>query len=121
MYNCCKGVRRDAVGINFESYANRINTLRNIDSELAQKKINAKKVTGKTYRNEDDSVNNVQFASLNNKPYYISDGIVSLPFGHLLFSELRELKKSYLKIQKYIKLLQKMKDLEFYGAFTCSQ
>ena len=29
-------------------------------------------------------VNKVQFASLNNKRYYFTDGIVSLPFGHPL-------------------------------------
>ena len=37
--------------------------------------------------------NRVQFASLNNKWYYFLDGIVSLPFGHALLSDLWELKK----------------------------
>ena len=48
------------------------------------------------------SVNKVQFASLNNKRYYFLDGIVSLPFGHLLLSDLHELKKSYPKIHTVI-------------------
>ena len=78
-------------------------------------------------------VNKVQFASLNNKRYYFTDGIVSLPFGHPLLWELCELKKSYPKIHIVIgkekeKLLNlenqavaKTRDLEFYRAFTHSQ
>ena len=49
------------------------------------------------------SVNKVQFASLNNKRYYFSDGIVSLPFGHPSLSELRDYKKSLPKIHTVIK------------------
>ena len=40
------------------------------------------------------SVNKVKFASLNDKRYYFSDGIVSLPYGHPLLREVREYKKS---------------------------
>ena len=39
------------------------------------------------------SVNKVKFASLNDKRYYFSDGIVSLPYGHPLLKEVREYKK----------------------------
>ena len=49
------------------------------------------------------SINKVQFASLNNKRYYFSDGIVLLPFGHLSLSELRVYKKSLPKIHTVIK------------------
>ena len=34
-----KGVRRDTAGMNFGGYTKRINTLRNIDCKLAQKKL----------------------------------------------------------------------------------
>ena len=44
------------------------------------------------------TVNKVQFASLNDKRYYFSDGIVSLLFGHLSLSELRDYKKFLPKI-----------------------
>ena len=44
------------------------------------------------------SVNKVKFASLNDKRYHGSNGIVSLPFGHLLLNEVREYKKSLPKI-----------------------
>ena len=47
------------------------------------------------------SINKVKFASLNDKRYYGSDGIVSLPFGHPLLN-VREYKKSLLKIHTVI-------------------
>ena len=49
------------------------------------------------------TINKVQFASLNDKRYYFSDGIISLPFGHLSLSELRDYKKSLPKIHTIIK------------------
>ena len=49
------------------------------------------------------SVNKVQFASLNDKRYYFSDGIVSLPFGHPCLNEVREYKKSLPKIHTAIR------------------
>ena len=48
------------------------------------------------------SVNKVQFARLNDKRYYFSDGIVSLPFGHPTLNEVREYKKSLPKIHTVI-------------------
>ena len=48
------------------------------------------------------AVNEVQFASLNNKRYYYLDGITSLPNGHLLLLELRK-QKAFPKTQKLIK------------------
>ena len=48
-------------------------------------------------------VNEVQFASLNNKRYYYLDGIRSLPNGHLLLLELRKQKKAFPKTRKLIK------------------
>ena len=37
------------------------------------------------------SVNRVQFVCLNDKRYYFSDEIISLPLGHPLLSDLQEL------------------------------
>ena len=34
-----------------------------------------------------------QFVSLNDKRYYFSDGITSLPYGHILLNKLREKKE----------------------------
>ena len=47
-------------------------------------------------------VSKVQFASLNDKRCYFSNGIVSLPFGLPLLPDLRELKKPYPKIHTII-------------------
>ena len=44
-------------------------------------------------------VSTLQFGSLNNKRYYFSDGIVSLPFGHLLLSPVQEIKNLSLKFK----------------------
>ena len=40
------------------------------------------------------SCDKVKFAQLNDKRYYFSDGIVSLPFGHPSLNEIRNYKKS---------------------------
>ena len=48
------------------------------------------------------SVNKVQFASLNDKRYYFSDGIVSLPFGHPSLKEVRDYKNVFSKIHMVI-------------------
>ena len=48
------------------------------------------------------SVDKVQFASLNDKSFYFSDGIVSLPYGHPVLKEVRDYKKSLPKIHRVI-------------------
>ena len=97
-----KGVRRDTPGMCFESYAMRINTLRDIDCKKEEKKITQKRLQVKNTNMTMTSVNKVQFASLNDKRYYFSDGIVSLPFGHPSLNEVRDYKKSLSKIHTVI-------------------
>ena len=48
------------------------------------------------------TVTRKQFAGLNDKRFYFTDGITSLPFGHFLLAEIREHKKQYKKIHKDI-------------------
>ena len=98
-----KGVRRDTAGMFFESYASRISKIKEFDSEKKEKKIVQKKLQVKNTQMKMTSVNKVQFASLNDKRYYFSDGIVSLPFGHPSLTNLREYKKSLPKIHTVIK------------------
>ena len=64
---------------------------------MMQKTLQVKNVEMKVTR-----VSKVQFSNLNNKLYYFSDGILSLPFGHPLLSDLSELEKSYPKIHTVI-------------------
>ena len=83
-----KGVRCDTPGIIFESYTERIKGLREIDSEHIEKKLVQKRLQVKNTQMRMTSVNKVQFASSNDKRYYVSAGIVYLPFGHPLLSDL---------------------------------
>ena len=120
-----KGVRRDTPGISFQSYAKRIKVLREIDSVRSNKKMIHKRLQVKDTKMKMTSVSKVQLVNLNDKRYCFLDGILSLPFGHLLLSDLCELIKSFPNIHTVIeqekskllklkiKLLQKMKDLEF--------
>ena len=78
-----KGVRIDTPEMNFESYAEKISSIRQIDIA----RIN---------------INKVKFASVNDKRYYGCDGIVSLLFGHHLLNEVRDYKKSLPKIHTVI-------------------
>ena len=48
------------------------------------------------------SVSKVEFASLNVEQYYFSDGIVLLPYGQSLLSEVRNTKKAFPKIHHVI-------------------
>ena len=94
-----KGVRRDAPGMSFENYAARIPLLRSIDCKNEEKKkIIQKSLQVKNANMVMTSINKVQFASLNDKRYYFSDGIVSLPYGHPFLKEVRESKKSLPRI-----------------------
>ena len=67
-----------------------------------KKKNYIKKITGENINMTMTSVNKVQFARLNDKRYYFSDGIVSLPFGHPSLNEVRDYKKSLPKIHTVI-------------------
>ena len=48
------------------------------------------------------SVIKVQFGQLNDKRFYLSNGLVSLPFGHPYLEELRKGKHKYRAIHKII-------------------
>ena len=41
------------------------------------------------------SIKKAQFAGINDKRYYFSDGICSLPYGHPLLNHIRDQKKKY--------------------------
>ena len=83
-----KGGRRDTKGINFKSYAERIETIKGSDVERNKKQIVQKRLQVTNIEIKMTSVNKVKFASLNDKRYCFSDGIVSLPYGHPLLSKM---------------------------------
>ena len=98
-----KGVRRDTEGMDFERYTSRIKDLRlDLETDVKQEKIVQKRLQVKNTEMIMTSTNKVKFARLNDKRYYFSDGIVSLPFGHPSLEELRNYKKSLENIHTLI-------------------
>ena len=81
--------------------------LREVDSKCVNKKMVQKRSQVKNTKMKMTNVSTVQFANLNDKQFYFSDGLVALPFGHPLLSDLHELRKSYPKIHTVI---EKMKN-----------
>ena len=53
------------------------------------------------------SVSKVQFGQLNNKRFYFSNGIISLPYGHPYLEELG--KKKIISTETFIKLFKQKK------------
>ena len=76
----------------FEVYASRIMSL-NKFIHPKPKKITQNRFQIKNTEMRMQSISKSQFAGLNSKRFYFSDGIVSLPFGHPLLEDLRKDKK----------------------------
>ena len=91
--------------MDFESFASRIMDVR----EYTQSQKRAKQITQMRFqvKRTDMKLNKMQFAGLNDKRCYLTDGSTSLPYGHFLLAELNEKKKKYKKIQN---VLFKIKD-----------
>ena len=66
-----KGVRRDMPGMNFESYAQKISSIRQIDIARNNKKLVQKRLQVKNTNMTMTSINNFKLASINEK--YIMD------------------------------------------------
>ena len=86
--------------MNFESFASRIMDIR--EYTVSQKQAKSVKQTRFQLKNTDMKMKEqykVQFAGLNDKRYYLTDGITSLPYGHFLLAELDKKKEKYKKIE----------------------
>ena len=102
-----KGIKKSSPGMNFESFASRIMDVR--DWTYSQKRAkNIKQMRFQLKRTDMRLMKSyrTQFAGLNDKRYYLTDGVTSLPYGHFLIADLEE-KKNYEKIQN---VLFKIKD-----------
>ena len=84
-----KGIKKTTLGMNFESFSNRIMDTREYTQaqKKAKKLLQSKFKLSKTTMQFKEELK-VQFASLNDKRYYLTDGVTSLPYGHFLLSEL---------------------------------
>ena len=99
-----KGVRKNTKGMDFLRYADRIKDLKiDLKNNDRQEKIVQMRLQVKNTEMKMTSVNKVKFAQLNDKRYYFSDGIVSLPFGHPLLDKVREYKLTLTNIKNKIK------------------
>ena len=98
-----KGVRKGTRGMMFENYANRIKRLRfDLNISPSCESITQRRFEIRNTEMKMMPVNKVKFARLNDKRYYFSDGIVSLPFGHILLEKTRQFKKQLTKIHEQI-------------------
>ena len=93
--------------MDFDSYSNRLSDLTEYCSELLNKANPVQQIEQKRFQiiNESmqmKSVSKVQFGQLNDKRFYFSKGIASLPYGHPYLENLRKQKYKYRNIHKVI-------------------
>ena len=102
-----KGIKKTTPGMDFESFVSRIMDTK--EYTYVQKKAKSLKQTrfklSKTSMKFKKELK-TQFAGLNDKRYYLPDGVTSLPYGHFLLAEIDK-KKNNKKIQN---ILFKIKD-----------
>ena len=102
-----KGLKKSTPGMDFDSYSNRLSDLTEYSNEFLYNLNKVEQIEQKRFQviNESmqmKSVSKVQFGQLNDKRCYFSNGIISLPYGHLYLEELRKEKHKYQHIHKVI-------------------
>ena len=100
-----KGLKKSTPDMDFDSYSNRLSDLTEYYGEFLKKP--AQQIEQKRFQviNESmqmKSVCKVQFGQLNDKRFYFSNGILSLPFGHPYLEDLRKEKNKYRNIHTVI-------------------
>ena len=91
-----KGIKKGAVGMDYENFAERIKPLFNFDSYVKPKagtkqvvRISVKKGEMTTSR-----ITKPKFLQLNDKRFYFPNAVISLPFGHQILDEVDQYKKN---------------------------
>ena len=106
--------------MDFDSYSARLADLNEFSKEYIKK---PKKIEQKSFQIINGSMqiksdSKVQFGQLNDKRFYFSNGIISLPCGHPYLENFRQEKKNrepfirYFKKEKYEFLKQESKSME---------
>ena len=93
--------------MDFDSYSNRLSDLTDYCNKPLNKQNLVQQIEQKRFQviNESmqiKSVSKVQFGQLNDKRFYFSNGIVSLPHGHPYLENLRKQEDKYRNIHKVI-------------------
>ena len=78
--------------MNFEIYAEKISSIRQTDIARNDKKLVKKRLQVKNTNMTMTSINKIKFASINDKRYYGSDGIVSLLLVIICYVKLENIK-----------------------------
>ena len=84
--------------MDFSAYCSKLcNITEYFDSYYKGEKQKSKKLKQKRFQVINDAmqmntVDKIQFGQLNDKRFYFPNGIVSLPFGHFLFNDIRKLR-----------------------------
>ena len=99
-----KGLKKSTPGMDFDSYSERLADLNEFSKKFFKK---PKKIEQKIFQiiNESmqtKSVSKVEFGQLNDKKFYFSNGLISLPYGHPYLEDLRKEKHKYRAIHKVI-------------------
>ena len=102
-----KGLKKSTPDMDFDSYLSRLSDLTEYYGEFIQKPNPVQKIVQKRFQviNESmqmKSVSKVQFGQLNDKRFYFSNGILSLPFGHPYLEQLRKEMNKYRNIHTVI-------------------
>ena len=103
-----KGIKKGTPGMDFSAYCSKLHNITDyFDSYFKDNKRKSKKILQKRFQIINDAmqmntVNKIQFGQLNDKRFYFPNGIVSLPFGHFLFNDLRKLKHQFRNIHLQI-------------------
>ena len=106
-YKKHKGLKKSPPGMDFDSYSTRLSDLTKYFNEFLTKPNKVEQIEQKRFQviNESmqmKSVSKAQFGQLNDKRFYFSNGIISLPYGHPYLVKLRKEKHKYRDIHKVI-------------------
>ena len=102
-----KGLSKNVKGMDFESYSKRLSDLSKYFDNFVINPNPVQRIEQKRFKIKDESmqmqtIQKVQFAQLNNKRFYFSNGITSLPFGHPHLESCRKQKNEFRNIHKVI-------------------
>ena len=93
--------------MDFDSYSNRLSDLTEYFNEFLTTDDKVEKIVEKRFQVINEfmqmkSVSKIQFGQLNDKGFYFSNGIVSLPYGHPSLEKLRKEKHKYRDVHEVI-------------------
>ena len=93
--------------MDFDSYSSRLSDLTEYFDEFITKPNPVNRIEQKRFQIKDESmqmtsIHKVQFGQLNDKRFYFSNGITSLPYGHPHLENVRQQKNKFRNIHKII-------------------